>query len=183
MRVLWWDLEHFWKSKFYPSSTPIMSLTGFVYQNKCWMKGSSYGMLWASKLGSVGGLYIKLFSHLQWVCFRVDTEELEGKQMGLDGVGDGKGKRGGHTMTRRLHLISLISSLPHYETPTSLVSPESYSQEASNGSCIMAWGWVPTKKIVGRIIAQYPACLNSPFLTLQMESQLSVPDLSLQSRN
>src|SRR5258708_8525397 len=34
-----------------------------------------------------------------WVCFRVDTEELEGKWMGLDGVGDGKGKRGGHTMT------------------------------------------------------------------------------------
>ncbi len=33
------------------------------------------------------------------VCFGVDAEESEGKQMGSDGVGDGKGKRGGHTMT------------------------------------------------------------------------------------
>ena len=86
----------------------------------------------------IGSLHIGPLSRLQWVCFGVGMEELEGEQMGLDGVGDGKGKRGGHTMTRRLHLISLISSLPHYETPTSLVSPESYSQEASNGSCIMA---------------------------------------------
>ncbi len=48
----------------YPSSTSIISLMGFVYQNKCWKRGSSYGTLWASKLGSVGGLYIKLFSCL-----------------------------------------------------------------------------------------------------------------------
>ncbi len=34
-----------------------------------------------------------------WVCFGVDAEELEDKQMGSDGVGDGNGKRGGHTMT------------------------------------------------------------------------------------
>src|SRR5258707_7209878 len=33
------------------------------------------------------------------VYFGVDMEELEGEQMGSDGVGDGKGKRGGHTMT------------------------------------------------------------------------------------
>src|SRR5258705_936868 len=33
------------------------------------------------------------------VCFRVGAEESEGKWMGSDGVGDGKGKRGGHTMT------------------------------------------------------------------------------------
>ncbi len=73
MRVLWRDLEHFWKSKFYPSLTPIVSLTGFVYQNKCWKRGSSYGTLWASKLGSVGGLHIKLFSHLQWILRIVHT--------------------------------------------------------------------------------------------------------------
>ena|SRR5258708_2047839 len=36
------------------------------------------------------------------VCFRVDAEESEGEWMGSDGVGDGKGKRGGHTMTMPL---------------------------------------------------------------------------------
>jgi len=35
-----------------------------------------------------------------WVCFRVGTEEVEGKQMGSDEVGDGKGRRRGHTMTK-----------------------------------------------------------------------------------
>ncbi len=33
------------------------------------------------------------------VCFGVGVEELEGEWMGSDGVGDGKGRRGGHTMT------------------------------------------------------------------------------------
>src|SRR5258708_32268254 len=38
-------------------------------------------------------------SIVMWVCFGVGAEELEGEQMGLDGVGDRKGRRGGHTMT------------------------------------------------------------------------------------
>ena len=33
------------------------------------------------------------------VCFGVGAEELEGGQMESDGVGDGKGRKRGHTMT------------------------------------------------------------------------------------
>ncbi len=35
MRILRRDLEHFWKSKFYRSSTPIMSLMGFCHDPQC----------------------------------------------------------------------------------------------------------------------------------------------------
>ncbi len=42
-----------------------------------------------------------------WVCFGVGAEESEGKQMGSDGVTDGKGRRGGCTITPLLcHYIS-----------------------------------------------------------------------------
>ena len=47
----------------------------------------------------IGSLHIGPLSRLQWVCFGVGMEELEGEQMGLDGVGDGKGRRRGCTMT------------------------------------------------------------------------------------
>jgi len=45
------------------------------------------------------------------VCFRVGTEESEGEQTGLDGVGDGKGRRRGHTMT--VILFSLEDDEPY----------------------------------------------------------------------
>src|SRR5260370_5458233 len=69
---------------------------------------STMGEYWASCCISTGSLLIKAVgvplkvssSTSYSVCFRVGTEELEGEQMGSDGVRDGKGRRRGHTMTR-----------------------------------------------------------------------------------
>ncbi len=51
-----------------------------------------------------------------WVCFGVDAEESEGKWMGLDGVRDRKGKRGGHTMT--MTLLSAWKLMHRYKLPS-----------------------------------------------------------------
>ncbi len=46
------------------------------------------------------------YSIVAQVCFGVGAEELEGKQMGSDGVGDRKGRRRGRTMTHKSpHII------------------------------------------------------------------------------
>ncbi len=47
----------------------------------------------------------------------------------------------------RLPLISLISSLPPYKTPSSLISTESYFQGESNRSHIAAWRLVSTEDV------------------------------------
>ncbi len=44
-----------------------------------------------------------------WVCFRVGVEELEGKQMGSDGVRDRKGRRRGCTMTEVQSFLGFVN--------------------------------------------------------------------------
>ena len=66
------------------------------------------------------------------VCFGVGAEESEGEQMGLDGVGDGKGRRGGHAMT----LSGMITNMHNVlMTPVPELSKESH---ADNGIHIFA---------------------------------------------
>ena len=50
------------------------------------------------------------YSIVAWVCFGVGMEESEGEWMGSDRVGDGKGRKRGHTMTSPLSYATMSQS-------------------------------------------------------------------------